>query len=67
LAALVKATHLLIFLQGQAANILCIGLARATYEEDIVGALKERYGDHKLVPSYQSIFKARTQLTGPPL
>lgn len=59
--------HLLVLLQDQAANILYIGLARATYKEDIVGALKDHYGDHKLAPSYQYNFKARTQLTGMPL
>jgi uncharacterized protein (DUF2132 family) len=46
-------------LQRQAADIL----HGATYE-DIVGALKGRYGDCQLAEAYRAQLKARIQLIG---
>jgi hypothetical protein len=59
-----KAAHLLaVLLQGQAANVVHSVPPGAT-NEDIVGALIGRYGDHKLAAAYRAQMKARTQLIG---
>jgi hypothetical protein len=42
-----KAVHLLSVLQGQAAGILHIVPTEAAYD-GIVGALRDRFGDHQL-------------------
>jgi hypothetical protein len=55
-----KAAHLL---QGQAADILHSVPAEASYE-DIVGALRDRFGDHQLAAAYRSHLKARVQMGG---
>jgi hypothetical protein len=55
-----KAAHLLSVLQGQAADVLHSVPAEASYE-DIVGALRERFGDHQLAAAYRSHLKARVQ------
>jgi hypothetical protein len=46
-----KSAHLLSVLQGKAADILYNVPTRKTYD-DIVGALKASYGDHKLAMAY---------------
>jgi hypothetical protein len=59
-----KAAHLLSVLQGQAADVLHSVLAEASYE-DIVGALRDRFGDHQLAAAYyRSHLKARVQTGG---
>lgn len=55
-----KPAHLLGMLQGQAADILHTVLAEATYE-NIVGAVRDCYGDHQLAADYWSQLKARVQ------
>lgn len=55
-----KAAHLLSGLQGQAADILHSLPVEATYE-DIVGALRDRFGDHQLAAAYRSQLKTRVQ------
>jgi hypothetical protein len=50
-------------LQGKAADILHTVPAEATYE-DIVGALRDRFGDHQLAAAYRSQLKARAQASG---
>jgi hypothetical protein len=55
-----KAAHLLSVLQGQAAQILHSVPAEASYE-DIVGALRDRFGDHQLAAAYRSQLKTRVQ------
>jgi hypothetical protein len=57
-----KAAHLLSVLQGQAADVLHSVPAEASYE-DIVGALRDRFGDHQLA-AYRSHLKARMQTGG---
>jgi hypothetical protein len=52
-----KATHLLIILQEQVADILQSVLARATYK-DTIEALKDHHGDYHLVAAYWSQLKA---------
>jgi hypothetical protein len=58
-----KAAHLLSVLQGQPADVLHSVPAEATYE-DIVGALRDRFGDHQLAAAYRSHLKARVQSGG---
>ena len=58
-----RAAHLLIVLQGKAADILHTVPVAATYE-DIVGALRDRFGNHQLASAYRSQPKARAQATG---
>jgi hypothetical protein len=58
-----KAAHLLSVLQGQAADVLHSVPAEAPYE-DIVGALRDRFGDHQLAAAYRSHLKARVQTGG---
>jgi hypothetical protein len=58
-----KAAHLLNVLQGQTAHILHSIPAGASYE-DIVGALRNRFGDHQLAAAYRSHLKARVQTGG---
>jgi hypothetical protein len=58
-----KSAHLLSVLQGQAAHILHSIPAEASYE-DIVGALRNRFGDHQLAAAYRSHLKARVQTGG---
>jgi hypothetical protein len=58
-----KAAHLLSVLQGQAAHILHSVPAEASYE-DIVGALRDRFGDHQPAAAYRSHLKARVQTGG---
>jgi hypothetical protein len=58
-----KAAHLLAVLQGQAADVLHSVPPGVTYE-DIVGAPKDRYGDHQLTAAYRVQLKARTHLIG---
>jgi hypothetical protein len=58
-----KAAHLLSGLQGQAADILHSLPTEATYE-DIVGALRDRFGDHQLAAAYRSQLKTRVQASG---
>ena len=55
-----RAAHLLGVLHGKAADILHTVPAEATYEA-IVGALRDRFGDHQLTAVYRSQLKARTQ------
>jgi hypothetical protein len=55
-----KAAHLLSVLQGQAADVLHSVPAEASYE-DIVGTLRDRFGDHQLAAAYRSQLKARVQ------
>jgi hypothetical protein len=50
-------------LQGPAADILHSIPAGASYE-DIIGALRDRFGDHQLAAAYRSQLKARVQLNG---
>jgi hypothetical protein len=57
-AAHEKAMHLIIILQGQAADILHRVPAKAAYE-DITGILEWCYGDHQLSVAYWSQFRAR--------
>jgi hypothetical protein len=56
-----KVAHLLAILQVQAAAVLHSVPVGATYE-DIVGALKGRYGDHQLAAAYRVQLRARIQL-----
>jgi hypothetical protein len=58
-----KAAHLLAVLLGQVADVLHSLPPGATYE-DIVGALKGRYGNHRLAATYRTQLNARTQLIG---
>jgi hypothetical protein len=58
-----RAAHLLSVLQGKAADILHTVAAEATYE-DIVGALRDRFGDHQLAAAYRAQLKARAQASG---
>jgi hypothetical protein len=58
-----KAAHILSVLQGQAADVLHSVPAGASYE-DIVWALQDRFGDHKLAAAYRSRLKARVQTGG---
>ena len=46
-----KAAHLLSVLQGEAADILHTVPAEAMYE-NIIGALRDRFGDHQLAAAY---------------
>jgi polyhydroxyalkanoate synthesis regulator phasin len=57
------AAHFLSVLQGQAAHILHSVPAEASYE-DIVGALRGRFGIHQLAAAYRSHLKARVQTCG---
>jgi hypothetical protein len=50
-------------LQGEAADILQTVLTEATYE-DIVGAFRDRFGDHQLAAAYRSQLKARVLTSG---
>lgn len=50
-------------LRGKAADILHTVPAEATYS-DIVGAFRDRFGDHKLAAAYRSQLKARVQTSG---
>ena len=47
-------------LNGKAADILHIVPAEATYEA-IVGAFRDRFGDHQPAAAYRSQLKAKTQ------
>jgi hypothetical protein len=58
-----KASYLLAVLHGQAVDVQQSIPPGTTYE-DIVGALKGRYGDHQLATAYREQLKARTQLIG---
>jgi ribosomal protein L34E len=58
-----KAAHLMSVLQGQAAHVLHCISAESLYE-DIVGALRGRFGDHQLAAAYRSHLKARVQTGG---
>jgi hypothetical protein len=58
-----RAAHLLAVLQGKAADVLHSVSHEATYQ-DIVGALKGRYGDHQLAAAYAAQLKSRTLLIG---
>jgi hypothetical protein len=51
---------LLIFLQGQAADILHSVPAEVSHE-DIFGELQDRYGDHQLTAAYRAQPKTRVQ------
>jgi hypothetical protein len=55
-----RAAHLLSVLQGKAADIFRTVPAEVT-NGDIVGVLRDRFGDHQLVAAYRSQFKARAQ------
>jgi hypothetical protein len=58
-----KAAHVLSVLQDQAAHVLHSVPAVTSYE-DIVGALRDRFGDHQLAAAYRSQLKARVQTGG---
>jgi hypothetical protein len=58
-----KAAYLMSVLQGRAAHNLHRVPAEASYE-DIVGALQDRFWDHKLAATYRSQLKARVQVSG---
>jgi len=55
-----RAAHLLSVLHGKAADILHTVPADAPYEA-IVGALRDRFGDHQLAAAYRSQLKTRMQ------
>jgi hypothetical protein len=58
-----KVAHLLAVLYAQAADVLHVVSAGATYEY-IVATLKGRYGDHHLAAVNRAQLKARIQLIG---
>jgi hypothetical protein len=58
-----KVAHLLSVLKGQAADIVWTVPAKATYQ-DVIGALRDRFGDHQLAAAYRSQLKARVQISG---
>jgi hypothetical protein len=58
-----KAAHLLSVLQGKAADILHTVPAEAMFE-DIVRALRDRFGDHQLAAANWSQLTARAQASG---
>jgi hypothetical protein len=58
-----KASNLLAVLHGQDADVLHSFQPKPHFE-DIVGALKGRYGDHRLAASYRAQLKAALQLIG---
>jgi hypothetical protein len=55
-----KAAHLLTVLQVQAADVLHSVPVGASYE-DIIGELRDRFGDHQLAAANRSQLKARVQ------
>jgi hypothetical protein len=59
----VKAAQFLSVMQGQAAHVLHSVPAEASYE-DIVGALRDLFGDHQLAAAYRSHLKVRVQTCG---
>ena len=58
-----KSAHLLSVLQGKASDILHTMPTEAMYE-DIVRALRDRFGDHQQAAAYWLQFKARVKMSG---